>query len=344
MRPHAVLTRTGLVRSGAAAVLGLCLVAGAGVPALAAPPSGSTHTAAATEAEQGVHVVIGDVDLDGPAVNPVTVTVTNAAAKPLTSVSVSLTGPSGWTVSGPQAVDATLRPGQSAQLTFWVQVPEMRPGFRTYTFTATTSYRGGDGAGSVTATRTARTGTVLPDLASAFNNIGVTDESATSAGNFDGDGNSFSAQKLADVGLTPGGAVSAVGASFTWPSAAAGTPGNVASAGQAVALAGQGSRIAFLGSGSSYGASGTVTVFYTDGTTSSGSFGFPNWSFQEADAHGATLVASSIGRNRPSGYGDAAYPYRVFANSVTIDATKTVEFVILPSNGAVHVFDMALVP
>lgn len=332
-----------LARTLAGATLGLCLVAAGGVPATAAGSVPASAGASSTVAEAGVQVAVGEVDLDGPAVNPVTVTLTNSAAKPLTRATVSLSGPVGWTVSGPQSVDTTLRTGQSTALTFWVQVPETRPGFRTYTFTATATYKGGDGAGTATASRTARTGTVLPDLSAAFNNVGVTDESATTAGDFDGDGNSFSAQKLADVGITPGGSVTAVGASFTWPSAAPGTPGNVASAGQGVALSGSGSRLAFLGSGSSYGATGTVTVFYTDGTSSSGTLGFPNWSFQEADAHGATLVASSIGRNRPSGYGDAAYPYRVFANSVAVDPGKTVEFVVLPTNGAVHVFDMVLV-
>lgn len=337
-------------RAAVGAALALTLGAGASVPAIAATPASATPTAAqpasspATAVEQGVGVVLGEIDLEGPAVNPLTVTVTNASSKPMTKATAELTGPTGWTVSGAQAVDSTLRPGQSTELTFWVQVPEQRSGFRVYTFTGVVTYKGGDGAGSATATRTTHTGSVLPNLAAGYNNVGVTDESDTSAGDFDGDGNSFSAQKLADVGLAPGAAVSAIGASFTWPAAAPGTPGNVASAGQAVALTGQGSRLAFLGSGSSQGASGTTTVFYTDGTSTTGSFGFPNWSFQDATAHGATLVASSVGRNRPSGYGDAAYAYRVFANSVAIDPTKTVEFVILPSNGAVHVFDMALVP
>jgi hypothetical protein len=334
-----------VMRRGAGTFLGLALAVGATSPALATTHASSVSVLAAPAAvAQSVSVAVGEVDLDGPAVNPVTVTVTNSSSKALSKVSASLSGPVGWTVSGTQTLAAQIRPGQSTQLTFWVQVPEMRPGFRTYSFTASVTYRGGDGVGSATATRTTHTGTVLPNLAAAYNNVGVTDESATTAGNFDGDGNSFSAQKLADVGLTPGATVSAVGASFTWPSAAAGTPGNVASAGQAVALSGKGSRLAFLGSGSNFGASGVATVYYTDGTTSTGGFGFPNWSFQAATEHGATLVASSIGRNRPSGYGDAAYPYRVFANSFAIDSAKTVEFVILPSNGAVHVFDMKLVP
>lgn len=334
-----------VVLRGVGVFLGLALAAGATSPAVAATHTSAPSVLAAPVAvAQPVAVTVGEIDLDGPAVNPITVTVTNSSSKSMSKVSASLAGPVGWTVSGTQTLAAQIRSGESVDLTFWVQVPEQRPGFRTYSFTGAVVYRGGDGAGSATATRTMHTGTVLPNLAAAYNNVGVTDESATAAGNFDGDGNSFSAQKLADVGLAPGASVSAVGASFSWPAAAPGTAGNVASGGQAVALSGQGSRLAFLGSGSSQNATGIASVHYTDGTSTTGSFGFPNWSFQDATAHGATLVASSIGRNRPSGYGDAAYAYRVFANSIAIDASKTVEFVILPSNGAVHVFDMKLVP
>lgn len=332
------------VRGAVAAALGLALIVGASAPVVAATHTTASVAAAATVAERKVEVDISDVDLDGPAINPVTVTVTNSSSKALSKVSVTFSGPVGWTVSGTQTVNSQIQPRQSKQFTFQVQVPELRQGFRLYPFSATVTYRGGDNVGAATATHTQHSGTVHPNLASAYNNVGVTNESSTTSGNFDGAGNSFSAQKLADKGLTPGAAVSAVGAAFTWPAAAAGTAGNVASGGQAVALAGRGSRLAFLGSGSSTGASGIATVHYTDGTSTTGSFGFPNWSFQDAGTHGATLVTSSVGRNRPSGYGDAAYAYRVFANSIAIDATKTVEFVILPSNGAVHVFDMALVP
>lgn len=128
------------------------------------------------------------------------------------------------------------------------------------------------------------------------------------------------------------------------PTVPPGTADNVASAGQAVELAGEGQRLVFLGTGSNYGATGTATVFYTDGSTSSGSFGFPNWSFQEANAHGAELVVSTTGRNRPNGYGDAAYQYRLFAHSVPLTAGKTVDFVILPANSAMHVFSMGIAP
>lgn len=104
----------------------------------------------------------------------------------------------------------------------------------------------------------------------------------------------------------------------------------------------------FLGSGvgsaATGTATGTATVHYTDGTSSRGQFGFPNWSFDPADRHGATLVASADGRNRPDGYGNAGIAYRIFAHSVPLDASKQVAFVVLPSNGNVHVFAMAVAP
>jgi hypothetical protein len=296
-------------------------------------------------AAAAVTLTISEVDLDGPAVSPVTVTVTNGGASKLTNLAVTFTGPVGWTVHPEQqTVRTAVPPGGSVQVGFQIRVPEPRPGFVVRTFTATATYRGGDGAGTATATRTQRSGTALPNLAAAYNNVGVTDEADPTKGNFDGEGNSFSAQKLADVGITPGAAVTALGATFNWPSAAPGTVGNVAAGGQTVQLSGQGSRLAFLGSAAGQNATGPATVWYTDGTTSTGTFGFPNWSFQDPTAHGATLVASSDGRNRPDGYGNAGIAYRIFAHSIPLTPGKTVELVTLPSNGSIHIFDLQLVP
>lgn len=328
--------RRGVVRAlTAAAALGL-LVTGLVTPA----------NAAAGQAASGeVVITVSEVDLEGPAISQVVVTVENGSSNRIRNLSVTLKGPTGWAVYPvDQSWKKAVAPGGSVPFDFSVQVPAPRSGFHFYTFTATATYGGGDGAGTAIGTRTQRSGSALPNLAAAFNNVGVTDEADPTPGNFDGEGNSFSAQKLADQGVTPGATISAIGADFVWPSAAPGTPGNVASAAQAVMLSGQGSRLAFLGSGSSFGASGQVAVYYTDGTSSTGTLGFPNWSFQDATTHGATLVVSSVGRNRPGGYGDSAYAYRVFANSIEIDPGKTVEFVVLPGNGAVHVFDMQIVP
>lgn len=332
MRPAGLITS---LRAMAVAAAVLLVPAPAAVAAEPEP----APAAAATE------VTISPVDLDGPAISAVKVTVKNAGPDRMRSLKVSFAGPVGWAVQpSVRSVDGTFAAGATAAAEFRIQVPEQRPGFTVRTFTATATYKGGDGAGSATGTRTQTSGTPLENLAAAYNNVGVTDESNTAPGNYDGDGNSFSAQKLADAGLTPGGRVQALGAELTWPDAAPGTKGNVSSAGQAISMSGQGSKLVFLGSGVTSGAVGNATVYYTDGTSGTGSFGFPNWSFDPADAHGATLVASSDGRNRPSGYGNAGIAYRIFAHSIPLDPAKQIEFVVLPSNGNIHVFDMAVAP
>ncbi|MEU7292718.1 NEW3 domain-containing protein [Streptomyces exfoliatus] len=324
-------------------------VAVAGVLALL-PTAAAVGTAAAAESEPPsaaatTEVTISPVDLAGPAISTVKVTVTNAGPARMRSLTVSFGGPVGWAVQPSTVrVDGSLTAGASSDATFRIQVPEQRGGFTVRTFTATATYQGGDGLGSATATRTQRSGTPLARLADAYNNVAVTDESNTAPGDYDGEGNSFSAQKLADVGLRPGGTVDALGARLVWPNVPSGTRNNVTASGQAVTLNGSGSKLVFLGSGVTSGASGTATVYYTDGTSGTGTFGFPNWSFDPANAHGATLVASSDGRNRPSGYGNAGIKYRVFAHSIPLDPAKQVDFVVLPSNGNIHLFDMAVAP
>lgn len=329
------MRRTGITTTLRAAAAAAALLI---VPAPAA-------AADARPAAAGTEVTIAPVDLQGPAISAVEVTVRNTAPERLRSLRVSFAGPAGWAVQpAERVVEGSLARGQSAKAQFRIQVPAPRAGFRIRTFTATATYRGGDGAGSATGTRSQRTGEPVANLAAAYNSVAITDESDTAPGDYDGEGNSFSAQKLADAGLTRGAEVTALGAKLRWPDVPSGTKDNVSSAGQAVALPGKGSKLVFLGSGVGSGATGGATVFYTDGTSAGGSFGFPNWSFDPANAHGATLVASSDGRNRPNGYGNAGIAYRVFAHAIALDPAKEVEFVVLPANAGIHVFDMAIAP
>ncbi len=181
----------------------------------------------------------------------------------------------------------------------------------------------------------------LPNLAAAFDNVGTTYESNTTPGNFDGDGNSFSADKLTAAGLAPGASVSALGASITWPSGV-GANNNAIGRGQVIMLSGRGSKLVLLGSGIGSLPSGTVVVKYTDGTTAQGTITFPNWT--QPASNGATAVATVVGRNRQSGYGDTNYNYTIFAHSVALNNAKTVETVTLPVNSSLHFFGMGLAP
>jgi hypothetical protein len=320
-------------------------------PEAASPaPESSKTTDPAPEASDAaepapeITVTVPEIGLDGPAIADVEITVSNDSAQKMSSVSVSFAGPVGWqVVPASQKLDA-IKPGRDQTATFQIRSPEKRPGFALRIFTATVTYKGGDGAGSATGVRAMPTTPPTDSLAALFNNVGITALSQTTAGNFDGEGNTFSAEQLAAVGAAPGATLEALGATLTMPASQPGTADNVTAAGQALRISGQGQRLVFLGSGSSLGATGTATVFYTDGTTSSGAIGFPNWSFHDENAHGAELAISTNGRNRPSGYGDAAYQYRMFAHSVPLTAGKTVDFVVLPTNGSMHIFSIAIAP
>lgn len=320
-------------------------------PEAASPaPESSTTTDPAPEASDAaepapeITVTVPEIGLDGPAIADVEITVSNDSAQKMSSVAVSFAGPVGWqVVPASQKLDA-IKPGRDQTATFQIRVPEKRPGFALRIFTATVTYKGGDGAGSATGVRAMPTTPPTDSLAALFNNVAITALSQTTAGNFDGEGNTFSAEQLAAVGAAPGATLEALGATLTMPASQPGTADNVTAAGQALRISGQGQRLVFLGSGSSLGATGTATVFYTDGTTSSGAIGFPNWSFHDENAHGAELAISTNGRNRPSGYGDAAYQYRMFAHSVPLTAGKTVDFVVLPTNGSMHIFSIAIAP
>lgn len=52
----------------------------------------------------------------------------------------------------------------------------------------------------------------------------MTKESDPAPGDFDSTGDSYSADALAKVGVSPGSTVTANGLSFTWPASAPGTP------------------------------------------------------------------------------------------------------------------------
>ncbi|MVA77442.1 hypothetical protein GC722_15640 [Auraticoccus sp. F435] len=329
-------TRRTAARSTAVLAAVLTLLTGL----LAAAPA----PARAAVAESAVTVSIGDVDLsDGPSIEQVVVTVANGSDRPLRDVTVALSGPRGWNLA-PSSVTlrGRVRPGESGTATFTVLVPQAQPGFVVRSFTATVRYTGGDGAGTASATVSQTLGEAAGSLAELYDNVGVTSLATRAAGNLDGGGNSLSGERLAEVGITPGATVSALGAQLTWPTGELGTPDNVSAGGQAVSLSGSGERLVVVGTGIGTSATGTLRVIYTDGTSSSGTVGFPNWCCQAQDAHGATLVASVRGRNTPAGYANADYTYGVFAHSVELDPAKEVQFVVLPSHSGIHVFTLGL--
>ena len=272
---------------------------------------------------------------------PVTVTFSDYGYFDAQQPSVTLKLPAGWMATPASVSLKNVKPGTAATATFQVTASTPPPGKVTTTLSASVSYRDRGTAASAGAEFSNVTNTPFPNLAAAFNNVAVSDESNTAPGNFDGDGDSYSAQALAAAGAKPGATISAGGATFTWPAAAPGTPDNVAGSGVMVTQSGHGTKLAFLGAEAGF-TSDTVTVTYTDGSSSSGSLGFPNWCCAPPGGYGATPAIVTDHRNTPSGPANFGIHYDVFYNAIPIDGTKTVATVTLPEDGAIHVFAMAV--
>lgn len=82
---------------------------------------------------------------------------------------------------------------------------------------------------------------------------------------------------------------------------------DVVAAGVTVKLGGQGSKLAFLGAEAGF-VSDTVTVHYTDGSTSTASLGFPNWCCTDPTAYGAQVAFYRTQSRHPVGAGQLRHP------------------------------------
>jgi beta-glucosidase len=259
-------------------------------------------------------------------------TFTNGSTDPVLLAKTALSVPSGWTATaaGP-ALFPLVRSGGTATTTWKVTVPAGAGG-GSQQLSATTAYLGSKGLPPGTGSATV--GVAFPSLTAAFDTVGVTDDTDPTAGNLDGSGFSFSAEALASVGVTPGGAVGG----YTWPDIAAGKPDVVTTDGQVVVQGGSGSNLSFLAVGTNGTQSGTVTVTYTDGTTSSGTITAADW-YNNAAVAGCTLVVTSPYWNIPANTTEPAiHPVSLYSTSVPLTAGKTVAYVTLPTNSHLHIF------
>jgi beta-glucosidase len=201
-----------------------------------------------------------------------------------------------------------------------------------------------------TGTGTPTIGAPFSSLAAAYDNAGISDNSNPAAANFDGTGESFSAQALAagtPTSLTPGGQATFGGTTFTWPSAV-GAPDNVIADGQTIDLSGSGTDLGFLGAAGFGTASGTGTITYTDGSTQAFSLAMPDW-FNNAAVDGDQIATTTTSWNFSSST-QGPHPVSIYFASVPLQAGKTVASVTLPTvstgagNGitAMHIFAMAI--
>ncbi len=275
----------------------------------------------------------------------VNVTLVNQGDYALPDARFSLDVPRGWAVAAPAPV--TVGPGQTVTRGFQVRVPAgAQPGTAALTATVTAPSPGGRPS---LVEASATVAVAAASLSAAYNNTGISDNSDESAADYDGSGDSFSAQALAaatPVALTPGSKVTLGGTTFTWPDVAAGQPDNVVAAGQSIELSGSGTDLGFLGSSQNGTATGTVTVHYTDGSQTSTTLNLADW-YSNAPAVGNQLLTTTSSWNYQTN-SLGAHPVSLYFASVPLAKGKTVASVTLPTlstaggTTAMHIFAMAI--
>ncbi|MBT2594977.1 hypothetical protein [Arthrobacter sp. ISL-72] len=178
-------------------------------------------------------------------------------------------------------------------------------------------------------------------IASAVNNVAVSDDSNPGAGDFDGSGNSYSAGALAKYGITAGGKVTVEGAQLTFPSQSPGTANAVASQGQTLSVDDSGHKITLLTASNDGDILGFLRVNYTDGTSEQFPIEVADW-FSSNPAPGGSLVASTAWNQRPGNNS----PHAVGLYGLTVDTgasnAKTIASITLPSDGRLKVFSAAV--
>jgi beta-glucosidase len=279
--------------------------------------------------------------IDAGSTATVTAKLVNDGDYAMPSTQFALNAPSGWTVSNPAAV--TIAAGQTVTESFSVTAPSSAPGTKTLTVTATPAGGSPVTEGSTTV--------VVPyaSLQASYNNIGISDDSKESAANYDGVGDSFSAEKLASGNprsLTPGANVTIGGTTFTWPNVPAGQLDNTVTGGQTVDISGSGSDIGFLASSQNGTASGTATINYSDGSSQSFNLNVADW-YANSPAVGDQIATTTSSWNYQSN-SIGPHPVSVYFASLPLENGKTVSSVTLPilsnatGNVAMHIFAMAI--
>jgi beta-glucosidase len=278
-----------------------------------------------------------------------TETLLNTGSSTLTGVNLTLSVPSGWSATPTSTTSFSSVPaGGSVQASWSVNVPSgAEP--QTYELDGTSSSQ--TASAEADETEPAYVAVPYQSLSAAFDNVGITDDSNTAPGNLDGGGRSYSAQALASaspIALAPGTTVTHDGLTFAWPNVPAGSPDNVAADGRAIPVSGSGTKLGLLGTGDYGTASGTGTIVYSDGSTQSFGLSLADW-WSNSAAPGGDILTTATHVNLQSG--QKSQNASVYYASVSLQAGKTVQYVILPpdvSQGQagghtqMHIFALAI--
>jgi hypothetical protein len=272
----------------------------------------------------------------------VNVSLENDGAVTLRRPSFTLDVPTGWSVKPEKRLSKPVQPHSKQTVSFRVTAKtKPAPGEHTYKLTATAEYT----TPGRTSTRTGEEDVVLntpyPNVAAAYDNVGVTSDDNYRNGNLDGQGDSYSANAVADeAGIDPGDPIKYDNVTFTWPDVSAGKKDNVQAEGQIIKVNAQGSKLNIFGTEvTGAPAPQPFRVTYADGTTDTVKIATPNW-LNSGEDFGQTTAIHTDYRNTPDGPANHGLPYDVYANSANIDTSKKVESVTLPDTSTFHIFDL----
>ncbi|WP_328321448.1 glycoside hydrolase family 27 protein [Kribbella sp. NBC_00382] len=188
-----------------------------------------------------------------------------------------------------------------------------------------------------------------PDGSHARNATAITDGDAPTAGSWDASGRTLSSDRLAGNAQLPDGTAVSVkagqpvtigGVGYTWPSTTSGNFDSVKPVGQTIQYAYTGSKVNFLGASGIGEAGGTIRLNYSDGTSSTSTWGFPSWSCATGTTYPATLAFKVFGRNSTTGPSDAGTAYCTYTRSVPITSGKTLASITLPNTPNIRIFSI----
>jgi hypothetical protein len=180
------------------------------------------------------------------------------------------------------------------------------------------------------------------------NNVGVSNDGSAIVGNFDGRGDSYSAQALRSAGITPAATIRVAGLAFQWPPAAPGAPGNVVTRGQAVRFtaAVQGTTLAFLGAAAQGASYGKGSIVYRTGKPQTFQLGFSDWTLDggRTKPWTGTRIAFALPYYNRSDRRRVAQRAYVYLAQVPLRPGVPVVSIALPatSKGSLHIFAISI--
>jgi hypothetical protein len=183
-----------------------------------------------------------------------------------------------------------------------------------------------------------------------YDNAGISDDSTPNCANMDGLGYTYSYQALQNAGITPGTAITSNTLTYTWPDVAACSNDNILAAGQTMLVDDTtpgATTLGILGASTDGGTQGSVTINYTDGTSSTATVTLNDWA---AGPSGADTAVAALPYRNWSGQADVGPEVYVYSTTVPVDPSKTVASVTLPNvsntvyggTTAMHIFAIAL--